>query len=49
MGDVQHERRGRAPDHEHGARELHGRASAGEVAAVLAELPERLGDVTRLP
>jgi hypothetical protein len=51
LGDVQHERRDPAPprrwDREDGARELQGRASAGElveVAAALGELPELLGD-----
>lgn len=37
--------RRRREDREHGAREVHGRASAGEVATALGELPELPGDV----
>lgn len=36
-GDVRHERRGRAPRREHGARELHGRAGAAELVELLVQ------------
>ena len=48
LGDVSTSAAVERQDREHGARELHGRASAGElveVAAALGEPPELLGDV----